>query len=268
MGDRAHDEPASAQPAPDPQRALVRGALGDHVLRLQRTAGNRAVRRILARQPAATANAGSKLVGLKAKLDWKDFTGTPPASTPFFAATQIVVERKVDGQDFGSASFESRDGAFALKNSVVVTVKLGSKSWKKIDGLTSTEAQLLLEHEQAHFDISALVMRDMFIAIMALKTQTFATAQDGANALVTIANRYSATMTTIDKLYDSTGETGHRAFEKLSFGPTRKPLEQSRWEGFLSQARTTERAPLVEAPDGATYKLELADILRSHGHTI
>jgi hypothetical protein len=108
----------------------------------------------------------------------------------------------------------------------------------------------------------------MFIAIMALKGQTFATAQDSANALNSTSNKYAALLKTIDYLYDSSGETNHRAYGSLSFGPPRKPPAQAKWEGYLKRARTEERNPQVTAPDGATYKVELADILRGAGHQI
>jgi hypothetical protein len=36
----------------------------------------------------------------------------------------------------------------------------------------------------------------------------------------------------------------------------------------LKRARTEERTPAMEAPDGTPYKVELADILRGVGHQI
>jgi hypothetical protein len=278
MAERTHDEtPAEVQR--DPGEAVPPAGPGvplhGEVLRLQRAIGNRAVARFglptLARQPAAPAAsaAGSKLVGLKRKLTWDDFKGPVPAGSSYLSGTKMGVDRKVGGAAFGTGSFEASGSGFKLKNAVVITIQFDEKkSWKNTGSLNATQEQLLLEHEQGHYDIAALVARDMFIAIMALKAQTFPTAQDGLNALNTVANKYAAQMMKIDNLYDSTGETGHRAFESLSIGGPRKPPEQVRWEGYLNRARTEERSPAMTAPDGATYKVELADVLRGAGHQI
>lgn len=278
MEDRAHDqtaddvqrEPADAVALAGPVPSLQR-----EVLRLQRAIGNRAVARFglptLARQPAGPTATGlpSKLVGLKRKLTWDDYKGPVPSNSPYLSGTFMRVDRKVGGSSFGTGSFEQSGSSFKLKDAVVITIVFDDeKSWKNIDSLNSTEEQLLLEHEQGHYDITALVARDMFIAIMALKAQTFTTAQDGLNALNTLSNRYGAMLKTIDNLYDSTGETGHRAFESLAIGPPRKPPPQAKWEGYLKRARTEERTPAMEAPDGTPYKVELADILRGAGHQI
>lgn len=278
MEDRAHDqtaddvqrEPADAVALAGPVLPLER-----EVIRLQHAIGNRAVARfglpVLARQPATPTASGlpSKLIGLKDKLSWDDFQGPVPKNSPYQSGTFMSLDRSVGGAAFGPAAFEGSGGSFKLKDAVVIKINFDKKkSWKDTGNLSSTEEQLLLEHEQGHYDITALVGRDMFIAIMALKGQTFPSAQDGANALITISNQYGALLTKIDNLYDSSGETGHRAYESLSIGPPRKPPAQARWEGYLRRARTEERNPAVTAPDGATYKVELADILRGAGHQI
>lgn len=278
MTERAHDETAAEVERDSAQAVAHAGpgvSLHGEVLRLQSAIGNRAVARLglptLARQPAsptATA-AGSKLVGLKRKLKWDDFKGKVPAGSSYLSGTKMGVDRKVGGAAFGTGSFEASGSTFTLKDAVVITIQFDEqKSWKNTDSLNATQEQLLLEHEQGHYDIAALVARDMFIAIMALKAQTFPSAQDGLNALNTVANKYAAQMTKIDNLYDSAGETGHRAFESLSIGAPRKPPEQVKWEGYLKRARTEERTPAMTAPDGTPYKLELADVLRGAGHQI
>jgi hypothetical protein len=254
--------------APGPRTPAATGRTD--LLRLQRTAGNRAVRRLLARQPAQAAAAGSKLVGRRRTLSWSDYTGTPPKGSPYEAATKTTVDIKVDGAKAGESSFEGSDGAFKLKDAVVVTVDLDrKKSWKKasIDNADATQQRLMLEHEQGHYDIAALSARDMFIEIMALKPRSFATKTDGFKELADLVNRHGALLTSIDALYDSTGETGHIAIDHSAFGP-RKPLAQSRWEGFIEKAFTEERTPQVTAPDGATYKVRLVDVLRAAGHKL
>jgi hypothetical protein len=247
-------------------------APGQHdLVRLQRTAGNRAVRRLLARQPAQATAAGSKLVGRRRTLSWDDYTGAVPKGSPYEAQTKTTIDVKVDGAKAGESSFEGSAGAFKLKDAVVITVDLDRKKcWKKesIDNATATEQRLMLEHEQAHYDINALMARDMFIEIMALKPRSFASATDGFKELADVINRHGTLLTTIDALYDSSGETGHKAIEHLSFGPPRKPTAQAKWEGYIKKAFTEERTPTVTAPDGATYKIRLVDVLRGAGHSV
>ena len=62
--------------------------------------------------------------------------------------------------------------------------------------------------------------------------------------------------------------TGHKAVEHYSFGPPRKPAAQAKWEGYVNTPFTQERTPAVTAPDGAIYKVPLADVLRSAGHKV
>jgi hypothetical protein len=279
MDERLHDESAGhgrSEHAPEPYAPAARTSLQADVLQLQRTVGNRAVGRLaprlLARQPAtAAAAAGSKLVGRRRTLTWDDFTGTPDAKSPHEAQTKTTIDIKVDGKRPGTASFESANGSFKLKDKVVITVDLDRKQcWKKesIDNAGATQQRLMLDHEQGHYDIAALSARDLFLEIMALKPRTFATAQDGFQELEALITGGGALLRSIDALYDSVGETGHRAIEHFSIGPPRKPAAQARWEGFIRTAFTQERTPQVTAPDGATYKVTLAGVLRAAGHKL
>lgn len=277
MDERLHDE-AAGHEAEEARRPGTAGGIHAQLLSLQRTAGNRAVGRLaprlLARQPAQSSGSGpaSKLIGRKRQLSWDDdYKGTPDPKSPFEALTKTGADVKVSGAIPSESSFEAAGGAFKLKDAVVVTVDIDrKKSWKKasVDNAPDSQRKLLLEHEQGHYDIAALIARDMFIEIMALKAKTFATKLDGSNELRGIINTHVTLATTVDALYDSTGETGHKAIEFLSFGPPRKPAAQAKWEGYIQRAFTVERTPQVTAPDGATYKLTLASVLRGAGHTV
>jgi hypothetical protein len=279
MDERLHDESAGHGRHEAPTELCVPGPrLSAHaeVMQLQRAIGNRAVGRLaprlLARQPAApAAAAGSKLVGRRRTLSWGDYTGTPDAKSPQEAQTKTTVDVKVDGAKPSASSFEGAGGAFTLKDSVVITVDLDRKKcWKKeaVANASTTQQKLLLDHEQGHYDINALSARDLFIEIMALKSRTFATAQDGFKELAGLINRSAALLNSIDALYDSTGETGHKAIEHYAIGPPQKPAAQTKWEGYIATAFKKERTPAVSAPDGASYKVPLADVLRAAGHNI
>jgi hypothetical protein len=279
MGEQVHDESAGHDRQEPRAELCVPGPrLSAHaeVMRLQRAIGNRAVGRLaprlLARQPAAPAGtAGSKLVGRRRTLSWDDYTGTPDANSPHEAQTKTTVDVKIDGAKPSASSFEGANGAFKLKDKVVITVDLDRKKcWKKaaVENASTTEQTLLLDHEQGHYDINALSARDLFIEIMALKPKTFATAQDGFKELAGLINGSGTLLSSIDALYDSTGETGHKAIEHYAIGPPRKPAAQAKWEGYINTAFTQERSPAVTAPDGATYKVSLAAVLRAAGHSV
>jgi hypothetical protein len=60
-------------------------------------------------------------------------------------------------------------------------------------------------------------------------------------------------------------QTNNGAPQILSFGPHKKKTDQVRWEQFFDKAFTTERTPTVVAPDGATYKIPLIDLLEQAG---
>lgn len=256
-------EVSLAGPAPTPQAA---------VMRLQRAVGNRATTRMLARQPSApSGGSGSRLVGLFRKLEWSDFAPRAANDPVFggigFAAIFLGTSVRVGGAVVGPGSFTSRGGGFKLKNEVVVSVTFRGMQSPTVAGLSALEDQLLLDHEQAHYDLRALNARDEFIEIMALKGRTFASADEGATALRALTSRFDSLANRIDTTFDGVSETNHNAWERPAFGPVRKPLAQSRWEGFIQMARTQERSPPDSAPDGTAYKVPLADILTSRSIT-
>lgn len=255
-------EAAAAWPAPTTR---------SEAMRLQRALGNRAagrlIPRMLARQPAAAAPAaGSKLVGLKRTLQWTDYApvgASDPRLNGFEAATKLDLDVKVGGAAHGPRSFEPVGGAFRLRDQVAVEVKFAGFQGPSVAAASTKEQELLLDHEQGHYDLWALNLRDGFIEIMALKRRTFPTAQDGAAELAATVLRMNRLALRIDKAYD--GDTNHIAIQRLSFGPPRKPPVQERWEGFVTTAFTREREPHVEAPDGTTYKVPIADVLKDKG---
>ena len=275
MPESRHDQAAEEvghEPRQEPGVATHPPTLHAEAMRLQRALGNRAatrlIPRLLARQPAAPAGAGagSRLVGLHRKLEWSEFANKPANDPVFhgigFAAILLGTTVRVGGAAVGPGSFTDDGGGFRLRNEVVVTVTFTGAQSPTVAGLSSLESQLLLDHEQAHYDLRALNARDEFIEIMALKARTFQTANDGVNELNAIIRRFDSLASRIDTAYDSVSETGHNAWERPAIGPVRKPLAQSRWEGFIQMARTKERDPPVTAPDGTSYKVPLADILR------
>ncbi len=83
-------------------------------------------------------------------LQWSDFTGIPDYSSPYFAYTVWKTNYKYTAVRFS--------GETALINGFEMTLILDStKSWSKKD----KKSDDLLLHEQGHFDIGLLYMKDV-----------------------------------------------------------------------------------------------------------
>ena len=95
----------------------------------------------------------------------------------------------------------------------------------------------LLVHEQGHHDITALMARDLFIGLMALKSKTYmfniALTQD----VEKVQRRYAG-IQNIEMRYEDETKNGQRG------DPPR------RWNGFIQAAFTQTRQPPELAPDG------------------
>ena len=65
-----------------------------------------------------------------------------------------------------------------------------------------------------------------------------------------VGQRYASQA--IHDKYDSAQETNHG----------RNASQQRSWDGYIQTAFTQQRTPVVRAPDGATYKVRLLDVLR------
>lgn len=231
----------------------------------------------------------SSLVGLVKLLTWNDFKGNP---TP--AELNVLNQASArSGKTVGMAgiytSFSVSFGgtppqepvltaiqgttpqAFALADTIVVTITFdGGRSWRRTAPLTAKGEQLLLDHEQGHYDFTALMARDCFIDLMALKARTFSSAAEGQTAAKEIVKSHKAKLERVQEKYDD--DTTHGAWVTPSFLPERKETFQTRWEGFVQRARSEERPPVdgvsLESPaDGVRYKVRLLDVLASAGFT-
>lgn len=199
----------------------------------------------------------SKLVGLFKTLAWTDFTGTPPAGSSHLAFTSA---------DFTLPAVtvvkDAASGQFVMNDNITITINFNaSKSWKKMADINAkklrTPAQIL-KHEQGHYDIVALIARDLFIDLMQLKANVYAN-QNALNADVApILKKYNGTAQKIIDKYDSATESDHGE----------NGAGQTKWDGFIKSAFTTPRTPAQSAPDGTTYKTPLLDVLKTGGITI
>lgn len=227
----------------------------------------------------------SRMTGLKRTLEWKDFAGTP---TPKELQDLQRIAGNASGKTVGMAGTKSSftvnfggkapddpvlvpvpgssPAKFTLSDNITVTVVFDPhRSWKQLDPLSDKGKQFLLDHEQGHYEISALMARDCFIDVMQLKAKTYDSIAAGQAEAKAIVKSYKDKLDKVQDKYDD--DTTHGAWVTPSFLPERKETFQTKWEGFFMKARTQERVPAVEAPDGATYKIRLLDVLAAGGFT-
>jgi hypothetical protein len=209
------------------------------------------------RRLSLSEHMSSKLNGLIRQLKWGDF-GTPrskPAPKPGGFAVGAFTNAVYDGPSWSIDPVAgTKPTEFELKDDMTVTISLKSTSWVA-DWVFKQPKPFqdgLLVHEQGHYDITALIARDMFIELMQLKRVRFKSVAEGKRAIDEIAQRHSSdVIKVINDKYDSVAETNHGTQATL----------QQRWNGYIQEAYTKERTPRVQAPDGTAYKVPFLDVL-------
>ena len=160
---------------------------------------------------------------------------------------------------------------FTLADTVTVTINMNKKlSWKRIEPLSSKGEALLLDHEQGHYDLTALMARDCFIDLMQLKAKTFPNQQAVQKEANDIVSAYQKKLKAMQKLYDD--KTRHGAWVTPSFGARgmgeRKETDQNQWEFWIQTAKTEERQSPMTAPDGTPYKVTILKVLEDKGNFV
>ncbi len=205
----------------------------------------------------------SQLVGLIKQLSWQDF-GTPrvgkapgPGQTLTAAETHAPV---LPGSFwFDPVSPPLKVPKYHLRDNVTVTVTFDTKksfvmAW--VFATPQADQTRLLNHEQGHYNISALVGRDFFIDVMQIKAKQFTKPQDGL-AEVTALNKASLSkIQAIDDLYDVDTKNGNDS------------TGQNQWNTFLQNAFTQARPNGETSPSGVPYKMRLIDLLKAAGKKI
>lgn len=203
----------------------------------------------------------STLTGLLKTLTWSDF-GTPRAGSAPAPGTTATTAETIVNVGFSGLAFDpvpGTTGQFTLRDSLSVTITFNrSQSFVMAWFLTRSQAEKdrMLNHEQGHYNISALIARDFFVDVMLLKSQVFATAQAGLNAVTAIQTASINKTQIVQNLYDR--ETNH----------SNVATQQASWDGFIRSAFNTARTPPSQSPGGVAHKQRLIDILRAAGKTI
>ena len=155
----------------------------------------------------------------------------------------------------------SRPTVYQLSDNVVVKIEFDrGGSWVSDWVFTQPQAfqDQLLNHEQGHYNLTALVGRDLFVDLMLLKQRTFRSSSEGINAIRPLIAPLQARphiSQRISDLYDSNNET------KNGYDQT----AQARWDGYIRTAFNTARTGGTTAPGGVAHKVRIVDALRSAG---
>src|SRR5688572_6390956 len=198
----------------------------------------------------------SQLTNLRKTLKWSDFGNPRPGEGPAPGVVATAAQTRATHSHTVNVEQVPGTRTFRLADSVAISVIL-QRNQMFVNAWVFQQPQTfqddLLHHEQGHYDLVALFCRDMFIDIMALKTQTFPNPNGVLQAVQQIFGRYDPLIAAVHTPYDNDAQHG------------RVPAQQRRWDGFIQTAFTTPRNPPVSAPDGATYKVPLLDTLRAGG---
>ena len=152
----------------------------------------------------------------------------------------------------------------------------GQQSWKipLINGSNPQLDQNLLDHEQQHYNITALVARDLFTQLMQERLIVYKTQLEVSNSFNQWKTSYWNQVAAIQKEYDD--ETGHSQANVFVpstniFTPPesyQKGGPQRKWEGLIASAFTATRPGGGTLPDGTPYMKELTVFLKDAGITI
>lgn len=158
----------------------------------------------------------------------------------------------------------TRPAQFRLVDSVAVRVTFERNKSFVMSWVFGRSAQFqndMLNHEQGHYNIAALVSRDFFVDVMQLKAQSFAPAQAGLTAVKQIQQRSLDKIQAVQRLYD------REVHPEQNSGRSRGPIQLA-WDSFIQKAFTQARSGGTQAPDGTFHKIRLIDVLSQGGKQV
>lgn len=111
----------------------------------------------------------------------------------------------------------------------------------------------LLTHEQGHYDIVALMARDLFTDLFAIKNHAYQEKRALDERVTALNDDCVHNIEVIGSRYESETKNGQR------------PEQQRSWSGFIHTAFTQARQPPELAADGTPYRVRLLEVLRKNG---
>jgi len=192
------------------------------------------------------------------RLTWSDFREVQkPAPGPGEFVTAAETKTDVPPVSFNLRPVPgSTPARFRLEDTITVRIVFdAARCWRAdwVKTRPQADQDRLLQHEQGHYNISALIGRDFFVGLMQLKANKYAALPAFRRGLGDLeANTLAKTQAVQDK-YDADTKSG-------SDWPA-----QNRWNAVINTAFTSPRTPPVTAADGGSLKVTLLDALRGAG---
>src|SRR5262249_31871968 len=134
---------------------------------------------------------------------------------------------------------------FRLADTVTVSVDLQPNIFV-MEWVFSTQTKQfqddLLNHEQGHYTISALLARDFFIELMQLKSKEYPSLVDAQKDFNQVKKDTIDKQKAIEYLYDQETQRGKNS------------TAQRQWDSFFNTSFTQARSTGGQSPDGISYK--------------
>ncbi len=207
----------------------------------------------------------SSLTGLMRQLTWADFAvrrGQPPSAGGSTTAAFTDSRYSLSGLAFRHDAAQPR-GTVSLVDSLHIAITLHANSYKMnwLASETSAFQRDLLNHEQGHYWVTALLARDLFVDMMLQKSEAYANNAAGMAAFNAIKADSVDKNQAIQNLYDA--DVHPEQAQGLSRGP-----KQQQWDAIFRAAFTNPRASGTTTPDGTPHKARLVVAIRASGRSI
>lgn len=158
---------------------------------------------------------GLHICGWPRKIGWDEFQEY--ANRPTGVKEDAEIHSEGGGDDNATMG---KSGKRFLVTAITVTMTVESDSWVVKD----KKSDYLLNHEQGHFDITALLWRDMSNEILRIRAQTTSALESEVKRVMA---RYGPIFKKMNDRYDA--ETGHSLKQDV----------QGKWDKKISHAMTT-----------------------------
>jgi len=192
----------------------------------------------------------SSLFGLRRTLTWGDFptvqADAPADDAPAADGANTSVHPTLNFVWSGDPP------NIVIRDGLVVRVNFdtaGSYKYSWVAAMSAADRATLLTHEQGHYDIAALLAREYFFQMVALRANTYPSA-DAVNA-----DKEAARLATIGRqqeifdLYDA--GTSHGT----------DPSGQATWSGYVRTAFTQPAIPPSAPVSGVQVMKSILDVL-------
>jgi len=203
----------------------------------------------------------SELIGLFTTLQWTDYgqprAGAEPGPGQKATAAQTSVHynngagiNPTVGQILGSHPTQ-----FHLLDQLRVSINLNPSTTFVMGWALKRSQQFqndLLNHEQGHYHIAALLARDFFIDLMLLKQETFPSVAAIQTRVTKI--RQDTGIDRVQKIHDLYDADVH---PQQAQGIMRGQAQVT-WDNIFKFAFTHPRVPATQSPDGKPHLVRLA----------